>query len=111
LSPEKTHEDYMPPKKPPPTPQRVMWAAGGLLPSQKPNSMMRCHCRDIFDSHEPRGSYVRWGGTSMRSVGIKSIWSTVEDEFCSLSRVAHISADQILTKIKASRRGGFLRLK
>jgi hypothetical protein len=51
----------MPPKKPPPTPQRVMWAAGGLLPSQKPNSMMRCHCRDIFDSHEPRGSYVRWG--------------------------------------------------
>ena len=29
----------------------AMWAAGELLPSQKPNSMMRCPCGETFDSH------------------------------------------------------------
>jgi len=35
-----------------------MWAAGELLPSQKPNTMMRCPCGERFDSHDPAGSYV-----------------------------------------------------
>lgn len=28
-----------------------MWARGERLPSQKPNSMMRCACGEMFDSH------------------------------------------------------------
>jgi hypothetical protein len=28
-----------------------MWAAGEKLPSQKPNSLMRCPCGETFDSH------------------------------------------------------------
>jgi hypothetical protein len=28
------------------------------LPSQKPNTMMRCPCGETFDSHDPAGSYV-----------------------------------------------------
>jgi hypothetical protein len=35
-----------------------MWARGELLPSQKPNTMMRCPCGERFDSHDPAGSYV-----------------------------------------------------
>jgi hypothetical protein len=29
-----------------------MWKAGELLPSQKPDSMMRCPCGETFDSHQ-----------------------------------------------------------
>jgi hypothetical protein len=29
----------------------AMWARGELMPSQKPNSMMRCPCGEMFDSH------------------------------------------------------------
>jgi hypothetical protein len=29
----------------------AMWKAGELLPSQKPDSMMRCPCGERFDSH------------------------------------------------------------
>ncbi len=29
----------------------AMWAAGEKLPSQKPNSLMRCPCGETFDSH------------------------------------------------------------
>jgi hypothetical protein len=36
--------------------KRAMWAAGKLLPSQLPNSMMRCHCGALFDSHDPATS-------------------------------------------------------
>jgi hypothetical protein len=41
--------------------KHVMWAAGELLPSQKPNSMMRCPCGVAFDSHDQDGSYVHRG--------------------------------------------------
>jgi hypothetical protein len=34
-----------------------MWARGEKLPSQMPNSMMRCPCGEEFDSHDPAGSY------------------------------------------------------
>jgi hypothetical protein len=36
----------------------AMWERGELLPSQKPNTMMRCPCGERFDSHDPAGSYV-----------------------------------------------------
>jgi hypothetical protein len=36
----------------------AMWERGELLPSQKPNSMMRCPCGLTFDSHDPVGSCV-----------------------------------------------------
>ena len=36
----------------------AMWKRGELLPSQKPNTMMRCPCGERFDSHDPTGSYV-----------------------------------------------------
>jgi hypothetical protein len=36
----------------------AMWERSELLPSQKPNSMMRCPCGETFDSHDPPGSYV-----------------------------------------------------
>ena len=29
----------------------AMWARGERMPSQKPNSMMRCPCGEMFDSH------------------------------------------------------------
>jgi hypothetical protein len=29
----------------------AMWARGERMPSQKPNSMMRCPCGETFDSH------------------------------------------------------------
>jgi hypothetical protein len=29
----------------------AMWAAGEKLPSQKPSSLMRCPCGEVFDSH------------------------------------------------------------
>jgi hypothetical protein len=35
-----------------------MWARGEKLPSQLPNSMMRCPCGERFDSHDPAESYV-----------------------------------------------------
>jgi hypothetical protein len=38
-----------------------MWKRGELLPSQKPNTMMRCPCGATFDSHDPSGSYVHRG--------------------------------------------------
>ena len=28
-----------------------MWQAGERLPSQKPTSLMRCRCGQVFDSH------------------------------------------------------------
>ena len=30
----------------------AMWDRGELMPSQKPNSMMRCRCGTTFDSHK-----------------------------------------------------------
>ena len=33
-----------------------MWKRGGLLPSQKPNTMMRCPSGVAFNSHDPEGS-------------------------------------------------------
>jgi hypothetical protein len=36
----------------------AMWKRGELLPSQKPDTMMRCPCGITFDSHDPAGSYV-----------------------------------------------------
>ena len=38
-----------------------MWARGEKLPSQKPNSMMRCPCGERFDSHDPAGNYDHRG--------------------------------------------------
>jgi hypothetical protein len=29
----------------------ITWEAGEKLPTQKPNSMMRCPCGEMFDSH------------------------------------------------------------
>src|ERR1700738_3739343 len=29
----------------------AMWAAGERLPSQKPSSLMKCPCGEVFDSH------------------------------------------------------------
>jgi hypothetical protein len=34
------------------------WAAGELLPSQKPNTMLHCPCGNMFDSHDPASSYI-----------------------------------------------------
>jgi hypothetical protein len=39
----------------------AMWAAGELLPSQKPSTTMRCPCGETFDSHDPPGSYAHRG--------------------------------------------------
>jgi hypothetical protein len=36
----------------------AMWAAGGKLPSQKPSSLMRCPCGEVFDSHRPEDTMV-----------------------------------------------------
>lgn len=36
------------------------WARGEKL-SQMPNSMMRCPCGDMFDSHDLAGSYIHRG--------------------------------------------------
>jgi hypothetical protein len=36
----------------------AMWERGEKMPTQKPNSLMRCPCGTTFDSHEPAGSYV-----------------------------------------------------
>jgi len=33
------------------------WARGERMPSQAPNSMMRCPCGEMFDSHDPTASY------------------------------------------------------
>jgi hypothetical protein len=45
-----------------------MWARGEKLPSQIPSSMMRCHCGERFDSHDPTGSHVhRWRAKAGRS--------------------------------------------
>ncbi|WP_456638532.1 hypothetical protein [Bradyrhizobium sp. USDA 10063] len=33
------------------------WARGENLPSQRPNSVMRCACGAAFDSHDPAESY------------------------------------------------------
>jgi hypothetical protein len=37
------------------------WERGERLPSQRPNSMMRCPCGVRFDSHDPAGGYVHRG--------------------------------------------------
>jgi hypothetical protein len=29
-----------------------MWQRGELMPSQKPNTLMRCACGETFDSHQ-----------------------------------------------------------
>jgi hypothetical protein len=31
--------------------KHAMWKAGGKLASQKPSSLMRCPCGEVFDSH------------------------------------------------------------
>jgi hypothetical protein len=36
----------------------AMWKRGELLPSQRPDTMMRCPCGITFDSHDPAGSCV-----------------------------------------------------
>jgi hypothetical protein len=36
----------------------AMWERGELLPSQEPNSMMRCSCGERFDSHDPASNHV-----------------------------------------------------
>ena len=36
----------------------AMWERREKLPSQKSNSMMRCPCGEMFDSHDPAGSYI-----------------------------------------------------
>ena len=36
----------------------AMWERGELLPSQKPSPLMTCPCGEVFDSHNPEGSYV-----------------------------------------------------
>jgi hypothetical protein len=36
----------------------AMWERGELLPSQKPNSMMRCACGERFDSHDPASNHI-----------------------------------------------------
>jgi hypothetical protein len=36
----------------------AMWKGGEPLPSQKPNTNMRCPCGERFDSHDPSGSYL-----------------------------------------------------
>ncbi len=35
-----------------------MWEAGERLPSQKPNSLMRCPCGEIFDSHQLENNLI-----------------------------------------------------
>jgi hypothetical protein len=39
----------------------AMWERGERLPSQSPNSMMTCPCGELFDSHDPDGSYIHRG--------------------------------------------------
>ena len=40
------------------TQKRAMWERGELLPSQKPNSRMRCACGETFDSHLPAHTLI-----------------------------------------------------
>jgi hypothetical protein len=37
----------------------AMWEAGEKLPSQKPNSLMRCPCGEVFDSHRLENTLIR----------------------------------------------------
>jgi hypothetical protein len=45
------HRDWMAQK-------HAIWGRGELLPSQKPNSMMRCPCGEMFDSHRLEHSLI-----------------------------------------------------
>jgi hypothetical protein len=36
----------------------AMWQAGERLPSQKPSSLMRCPCGEIFDSHRLENTVI-----------------------------------------------------
>jgi hypothetical protein len=36
----------------------AMWEAGEKLPSQKPNSLMRCPCGEVFDSHRLENTLI-----------------------------------------------------
>jgi len=36
----------------------AMWARGGKFPSQKPSSLMRCPCGEIFDSHRMENTVI-----------------------------------------------------
>ncbi len=36
----------------------AMWAAGERLPSQKRNSLMRCSCGEVFDSHKLENNLI-----------------------------------------------------
>ena len=36
----------------------AMWEAGERLPSQKPNSLMRCPCGEVFDSHQLENNLI-----------------------------------------------------
>jgi hypothetical protein len=35
-----------------------MWEAGEKLPSQQPNSLMRCPCGEVFDSHRIESTVI-----------------------------------------------------
>jgi hypothetical protein len=36
----------------------AMWEAGEKFPSQKPSSMMRCPCGEMFDSHRLENTLI-----------------------------------------------------
>jgi hypothetical protein len=48
----------------------AIWKRGELLPSQKPDTMMRCPCGITFDSHYPAGSYVHRQHIYAKQAGI-----------------------------------------
>jgi hypothetical protein len=49
----------------------AMWERGEKLPSQKPNSLMRCHCGEIFDSHRLEETLVHVPHISEFELGAK----------------------------------------
>jgi hypothetical protein len=38
--------------------KHVMWERGELMPSQKPSSLMRCTCGQVFDSHRVKETVI-----------------------------------------------------
>jgi hypothetical protein len=53
----------------------AMWKRGELLPSQKPDTMMRCPCGITFDSHDPAGSYVHRQHIYAKQAGLSMLES------------------------------------
>jgi hypothetical protein len=49
----------------------AMWAAGEKLPSQKPSSLMRCPCGEVFDSHRPENTMLHVPHISAAPCGTK----------------------------------------